>query len=157
MDPKDQEKTAFTTYFGLYEFKKMPFGLMNAPATFQHLMEIVLAGLAREGCLVYLDDVLVMGRAIEEHNKNLMKVLNRLRAAGLHLKPKKCCFAQLEVYYLGHVVSTNGIKTDPWKAQAVSEFPVPSNVKEVRSFVGLASYYRKFIPNFSKIVVPYMH
>ena len=154
MDSKDQEKTAFTTYSGLYEFKKMPFGLVNAPATFQRLMEVVLAGLAREGCLVYLDDVLVMGKTMEEHNRNLEKVLDRLRAAGLRLKPKKCYFAQLEVDYLGHVVSADGIKTDPRKAQAVREFPTPRNVREVRSFVGLASYYRKFIPNFSKVAGP---
>ena len=154
MDLSDQEKTAFATYSGLYEFKKMPFGLVNAPATFQRLMEVILAGLAREGCLVYLDDVLVMGRTMEEHNHNLVKVFDRLRTAGLRLKPKKCCFAQLEVEYLGHVVSTEGIKTDPKKAKAVSEFPTPSNVKEVCSFVGLASYYRKFIPNFSKIAGP---
>ena len=96
-----------------------------------------------------MDDVLVMGRTMEEHNKNLMKVLNRLRATGLHLKPKKCCFAQLEV---GHVVSASGIKIDPKKARAVSEFPL---TKEVRSFVGLVSYYRKFIPNFSKVASPF--
>ena len=154
MNPSDQEKTAFTTYSGLYEFKKMPFGLVNAPATFQRLMEVVLSGLAREGCLVYLDDVLVMGKTMKEHNENLQKVFNRLRAAGLRLKPKKCCFAQLEVDYLGHVVSSDGIRTDPKKTRAVSEFPVPTNVREVRSFVGLASYYRKFIPNFSKVAGP---
>ena len=154
MNPSDQEKTAFTTYSGLYEFKKMPFGLVNAPATFQRLMEVVLSGLAREGCLVYLDDVLVMGKTMKEHNENLQKVFDRLRAAGLRLKPKKCCFAQLEVDYLGHVVSSDGIRTDPKKSQAVSEFPVPTNVREVRSFVGLASYYRKFIPNFSKVAGP---
>ena len=90
MDPGSQEKTAFSTYSGLYEFRKMPFGLVNAPATFQRLMEVVLAGLAREGCLVYLDDVLVMGKTLEEHNENLEKVFCRLRAAGLCLKPKKC-------------------------------------------------------------------
>ena len=106
-DPSDQEKTAFT---GLYEFKKMPFGLVNAPVTFQRLMEVVLSGLTREGCLIYLDDVLVMGKTMEEHNENLKKVFDRLRDAGLHLKPTKCCFAQLEVDNLGHVVSSDGIK-----------------------------------------------
>ena len=154
MDPHDKEKTAFATYSGLYEFKKMPFGLVNAPATFQRLMEVVLSGLAREVCLVYLDDVLVLGKTMEEHNRNLMQVLDRLRAAGLRLKPGKCDFAQLEVTYLGHVVSATGIQTDPRKSQAVHEFPTPSNVKEVRSFVGLASYYRKFIPNFSRVAGP---
>ena len=154
MDSKDQEKTAFMTYSGLYEFKKMPFGLVNAPATFQRLMEVVLSGLAREGCLVYLDDVLVTGKTMAEHNKNLRLVLDRLRAAGLRLKPKKCCFAQLQVRYLRHIVSSDGIRTDPKKLQAVREFPPPSSVKEVRSFVGLASYYRKFIPHFARVAGP---
>ena len=154
MDPADQEKMAFSTYSGLYEFRKMPFGLVNAPATFQRLMEVVLAGLAREVCLVYLDDVLVMGKTLEEHNENLAKVLDRLCTVGLHLKPKKCSFAQLEVEYLGHVVSADGVRTDPKKSKAVSDFPTPLNVKDVRSFVGLASYYRKFIPSFSKVAGP---
>ena len=154
MDPADQEKTAFTTYSGLFEFRKMPFGLVNAPATFQRLMEVVLAGLAREVCLVYLDDVLVMGKTLEEHNENLAKVLDRLRGAGLRLKPKKCQFAQLHVEYLGHVVSADGVRTDLKKSEAVRDFPTPLCVKDVRSFVGLASYYRKFIPNFSKVAGP---
>ena len=151
MDSTAQEKTAFTTYSGLYEFKKMPFGLANAPATFQRLMENVLAGLARKSCL---DDVLVMGGAWEEQMRNLREVLDRLRAAGLRLKPKKCSFAQLEVEYLGHIVSATGVRTDPKKLKAVNKFPAPTNVKTLRSFVGLASYYRRFIPNFSKIAGP---
>ena len=154
MDPDSQEKTAFITYSGLYEFKKMPFGLVNAPATFQRLMEIVLTGLARDGCMVYLDDVLVIGRTFDEHNKNLTKVLERLRSAGLTLKPTKCKFAQLQVSYLGHVISEEGVQTDPAKLQAVKEFPVPTNVKALRSFLGLASYYRRFIPQFARIAGP---
>ena len=105
MDPESKEKTAFTTYAGLYQFKKMPFGLVNAPATFQRLMTVVLSALARRVCVVYLDDVLVFGRNIAEHNANLTQVLERLRRAGLRLKPKKCRFALKEVEYLGHVVS----------------------------------------------------
>lgn len=122
VDPESQEKTAFVTYSGLYEFKKMPFGLVNAPATFQRLMEVVLAGLARECWLVHLDDVLVMGRTIEEHNNNLAKVFSRLREAGLKLKPKKCRLAQQEVEYLGHLVTKDGISTDPKKLDAVRNF-----------------------------------
>ena len=154
MDQASQEKTAFITYSGLYEFKKMPFGLVNAPATFQRLMEVVLNGLARHGCMVYLDDVLVVGRTFGEYNDNLAKVFQRLRSAGLTLKPKKCKFAQLEVCYLGHVVSAGGVRTDPAKLQAIVEFPVPTNVKALRSFLGLASYYRRFIPQFSRIAGP---
>ena len=100
MDKASQEKTAFTTHAGLYEFQKMPFGLANAPATFQRLMEVVLHGLAREVCFVYLDDIVVVGATWEEHLANLTRVLDRIRRAGLKLKPKKCEFAQAEVLYL---------------------------------------------------------
>ena len=154
MDPSSQEKTAFATYSGLYEFCKMPFGLVNTPATFQRLMEVVLSGLARDSCHVYLDDVLVFGRTLEEHNSNLSKVLTRIREAGLRLKPKKCNFAQESVEYLGHVVSAAGIRTNPTKLRAVKEYPTPSNVKSLQSFLGLASYYRRFVPGFSKVASP---
>ena len=154
MDPASQEKTAFITHSGLYEFKKMPFGLVNAPATFQRLMEVVLSGLARDGCMVYLDDILVFGRTLDEHNDNLAKVFQRLRSAGLTLKPKKCKFVQTEVCYLGQVVSAERVRTDPSKLQAILEFPVPDNVKALRSFLGLASCYRRFIPQFSKTAGP---
>ena len=154
MDPASQEKTAFTTYSGLYEFCKMPFCLVNAPATFQRLMEVVLAGLARGSCHVYLDDVLVFGRTLEEHNSNLSKVLERIRGAGLRLKPRKCNFAKESVEYLGHVMSADGIQTNPQKLRAVNEYPTPSDVKSLRSFLGLASYYRRFVPGFSKVAAP---
>ena len=97
MEPESREKTVFVTYSGLFEFQRMPFGLANAPATFQRLMEVMLAGLARKICLVYLDDVLVVGKTLEEHNQNLTKVLERFWKAGLRLKVKKCNFAQAEV------------------------------------------------------------
>ena len=154
MDSTSQEKTAFSTYAGLYEFNKMPFGLVNAPATFQCLMEIALAGLTQDCCLTYLDDVLVTGRSIEEHNQYLVKVLDRLRDAGLRLKPTKCKLAQRSVEYLGHIVSEEGVRTDPKKLQAVSEYPTPTDVRSLRSFLGLASYYRRFIPNFAKTAGP---
>ena len=117
-------------------------------------MEVVLAGLAWDGVLVYLDDVLVVGSTLEEHNRKLATVFQRIRDAGLRLKPKKCRFAQEEVEYLGHVVSADGVRTDPKKVDAVRNFPTPVDVKALQSFVGLASYYRRFVPGFSKIAGP---
>ena len=154
MERTSQEKTAFITHSGLYEFRKMPFGLVNAPATLQRLMEIVLSGLAREVCPVYLDDVLVFGRTLEEHNRNLRKVLERIREAGLKLKPKKCLFTQRSVEYLGHIVSDQGIQADPKKVLAMARYPTPGDVKALRSFLGLTSYYRRFVPGFPKIANP---
>ena len=154
MDPSSTEKTAFVTSSGLYQFLKMPFGLVNAPATFQRLMEVVLAGLARKNCVVYLDDILVFGKDIAEHNANLQAVLQRLHEAGLRLKPVKCHLACEQVVYLGHVVSAAGIQTDPKKLGAVERYPKPRNVKALRSFLGLASYYRRFVPKFAATAGP---
>ena len=104
--------------------------------------------------MVYPDNVLVFGRNIAEHNANLTQVLERLRRAGLRLKPKKCRFALKEVEYLGHVVSARGVQTNPKKVTAVEQFPTPLDVKTLRSFLGLASYYRKFVPHFAKVAGP---
>ena len=109
-----REKTAFSTTEGLYEFKVMPFGLCNAPATFQCLMDIVLSGLQWTSCLVYLDEIIVMGRTFTEHVHNL-EVFHRIRNAGLKLKPDKCFFLQDKVKYLGRIVSKQGIEADPEK------------------------------------------
>ena len=118
------------------------------------VMESVLRGLARSVCLVYLDDVQVIGRTVEEHNRNLTRVLERIREAGLRLKPRKCKFSQELVTYLGHVVSARGVETDPEKLKAVRDYPEPTNVKSLRSFLGLASYYRRFVPGFSAVAGP---
>ena len=154
MDEETQEKTAFVTHSGLYEFCVMPFGLTNAPATFQRLMEIILNGLARDCCMVYLDDILVFSKTFEEHLDNLKKVFQRLQQAGLCLKPKKCSFIQHSVDYLGYIVSAEGITTHPKKMNAILDFPVPQDVKSLQSFLGLTSYYRRFVRNFSKIAHP---
>ena len=154
MDPESQPKTAFCSHSGLYEFTVMPFGLCNAPATFQRLMETVFRGLARDKCFVYLDDVLVVGQTFEEHLSNLREVFTRLKEAGLKLKPSKCHLAKSQVTYLGYVVSRQGITADRSKVTAVQDFPTPNSVKELRSFLGLASYYRRFIPGFSKVASP---
>lgn len=154
MDAADCEKTAFATRHGLFEFQVMPFGLCNAPGTFQRLMEFVLAGLQWQTCLVYLDDVIVYGQEFDEHLERLREVFNRFRQAGLKLKPSKCFLLRPRVPYLGHVISAEGVNTDPAKIEAVKQWPVPSKVTDVRSFLGLASYYWRFIQDFAEIAAP---
>jgi len=139
MSPDSKEKTAFITHEGLYEFTVMPFGLCNAPATFQRLMEVTLRGLARQKCIVYLDDILVVGQSFQEHIENLKEVLSRLKAAGLRLKPKKCHLVKQEVKYLGYVVSSARVSADLDKVRIIQDFPTPKNLKQLRSFLGLAS------------------
>ena len=139
---------------GLFEFSVMPFGLCNAPATFQRLMETVLEGLARKQCFVYLDDILVISSTWEEHLQNLELVIERLKKAGLRLKPKKCAFARQKVTYLGHVISEAGISVDPTKIEKIQSYPIPMGLKPLRQFLGITSYYRRFTPQFSKIAEP---
>ncbi|CAH8547811.1 unnamed protein product [Dicrocoelium dendriticum] len=152
--PMDIEKTAFVIPTGLYEFQTMPFGLANAPATFQRLMHIVLRDLQPSKCLVYLDDVIVHGRTLDEHLTNLETVLQCLSSAGLKLKPSKCDLLKREVKYLGHVISDCGIRSDPSKVQDIISWPIPESVEEVRSFLGLASYYRRFVKNYADMAAP---
>ena len=148
------KKTAFNSRKGLYEFKIMPFGLCNPPATFERLMETVLAGLHWQICLIYLDDIVVTGKSFENMVENLSKVFERFREAGLKLKPKKCHLFATEVEFLRHVVSAEGIQTNPKKTESIKNWPTPTCVKEVRSFLGLCSYYRRFIYQFSDIAKP---
>ena len=150
----DREKTAFVTPSGLYQFKCMPFGLTNAPATFQRLMNAVLRGLTPSQCLVYLDDIIVFSSTFDEHIHRLRSVFGALRSANLKVKPRKCHLLQSEVKFLGHIVSSQGIATDPSKVKAAREWPVPTSVKTLKSFLGFASYYRRFIRNFAKISSP---
>ncbi|GFX63475.1 retrovirus-related Pol polyprotein from transposon 17.6 [Trichonephila clavipes] len=152
--PEDREKTAFTSGQGLWQFKVMPFGLCNAPATFECLMETVLKGLTFEACLIYLDDVIIGGRTFEEHLQNIRKVLSKLSDANLKLNPSKCKFFQKEVNYLGHIISAEGVRTDPKKVFAVKNWKRPENLCELRSFLGLCTYYRKFVKGFSNIARP---
>ena len=158
MNPESVEKTAFVMPQGLYEFRVMPFGLTNAPGVFQRLMERVLARLNPEDgpdfVVVYIDDVLVFSRTLEEHLEHLRCVIQRIQEAGLKLKPTKCHFIRTEVEYLGHMITPEGLKTNPRLVVAVEEFPRPQNLSEVRRFLGLSSYYRRFIPQFSQIAQP---
>ena len=132
----------------------MPFGLCNAPATFQRLMQTVLAGLEWESYFVYIDDILVASETFEEHLLHLRQVFDRLRNANLRLKPSKCLFLRDEVPYLGYVISKDGIRPDPARTNQVKHFPTPKDVTQVRQFIGLASYYRRFIPGFAKVASP---
>ena len=132
----------------------MPFGLSNALATFQRLMDRILMGMQWHKCLVYLDDIIVFGRTFQETLENLRCVMDRLKAAGLKLKASKCDWFKKSVRYLGHIVSEKGIECDPEKVEAVQNWPVPESITQVRSFLGFAAYYRKFIPNFAEISFP---
>ena len=154
MKDEDAAKTAFITPDGLYEFTAMPFGLCNAPATFQRLMDQVLGNMRYEFALVYLDDVMVHSKTFEEHLEHLDAVLACLTEATLACKLKKCSFAQESTVYLGHVVSGDGIEPEPAKLEAVKEIAPPTSVREIRMFLGFVGYYRRFINNFSAVAKP---
>lgn len=154
VEPEDREKTAFITGEGLFQFKVLPFGLSNAPGTFQRLMDAVLSGLKWKIALVYLDDIVVWSATIEEHLSRLREVFSRIRQAGLKLKPQKCQLLQERIAFLGHEVSADGIRTDPAKVKAVKEWPVPRDAKSLRSFLGFATYYKRFINGFAELADP---
>ena len=154
MDVNTQEKAAFVTPSGLYEWNVMPFRLSNAPSTFERLMELVLKGLHWKISLIYLDDVIVMGYTFEEELEGLRQVFEHLACAGLKLEPKKCFLFQKRVSYLGHVVTEEGITADPGKVEQVRTWSIAENSTEVNIFLGLVSYYCWFIPDFSTVAQP---
>ncbi|GFX51763.1 retrovirus-related Pol polyprotein from transposon 17.6 [Trichonephila clavipes] len=154
LHPDDKEKTAFTTGQGLWQFKVMPSGLCNAPATFKRLMETALGGLSYEACLVFLDDIIIVWRSFEEHLKNIRRMLQKLKEANLKLSPSKCHLFRREVTYLDHIISAEGVRTDPDKISAVKHWNCPTDIYQLRNFLGLCTYYRKFVKNFSMIARP---
>jgi hypothetical protein len=154
MRETDEEKTAFKTHHGHFHFRVMPFGLTNAPATFQCLMNTVFAEYTRKFVIVFLDDILVYSRNLPEHLKHLRLVLDLLRKNQLYAKASKCSFAQSQIEYLGHVISENGVATDAEKTKAMQAWPVPTSATELRGFLGLTGYYRKFVPRYGIIAKP---
>ena len=160
-----KEKSAFVCSKGLFQWKVMPFGLCNAPPTFERLMETVLRGLQWEICLVYLDDIIIFGKTFNETLARLKTVISAIKRAGLKFKAKKCSLFQKSVQFLGHVVSSDGIATDPEKVKEIQNWPRPEEglklgnrkipfVTQVRSFLGVCSYYRKFIPSYAQLSEP---
>ena len=151
---EDRPKTAFSIGSGLHEFRVMPFGLATAANTFERLAELVLSGLTWKSSLVYLDDIVVFSSSFQEQIERLQEIFNRLIEANLKLKPKKFTLMQKKILYLGHIISEDGIETDPNKTEVVKNWPTPKNIKELRSFLGMCSYYRRFVSNFSHIASP---
>ena len=152
--PEDREKTAFVTPDGLWEFLRLPFGVSGGPATYQKAIEIVLSGLNYDTCLCYFDDIIVPSKNIDQQCTRLHALLSRFRKHNLRVKASKCKFADPKVLFLGHVVSDQGVHTNPRKIQDVSALQEPKTIEQVRSSLGLAEYYHRFIPNFAAVSQP---
>jgi hypothetical protein len=154
MDPADVPKTAFRVPQGHFQWKVLPFGLTNAPAKFQSTMNTILAPLIGKCCLVYLDDILIFSRTAEEHEHHLRQVFALLRHYKFYCKLPKCDFNKAEVKYLGHIVGADGIKVDPAKVATVASWPTPQTAHDIRQFLGLANYFRRFIQGFASLTAP---
>jgi hypothetical protein len=152
MNEQDREKTAFTTPWGMFMYDKMPFGLMNAGAKFQHAIDITFIGERDKFVVIYLDDLTVFSKTDEEHLIHLKQTFKKCRRFGLSLNPKKSHFSMREGKLLGHIVSRDGIKIDPKRIEAIDTINIPKNVKGIQSFLGRINFLRRFIPNFAEIV-----
>jgi hypothetical protein len=151
---EDISKTAFRTRYGHYEFTMVPFGLSNVPVVFMCLMNGIFREYLDKFVIVFLDGILVYSKSEEEHEQHLRMVLQILRQHQLYAKLIKCSFYQRQIHYLGHIISEEGIAIDPEKIKSIAEWTTPRNVSEVRSFMGLIGYYRRFIEGFSRIAHP---
>uniref|UniRef100_A0A914X6C2 RNA-directed DNA polymerase n=2 Tax=Plectus sambesii TaxID=2011161 RepID=A0A914X6C2_9BILA len=154
MEPASKEKTAFSTHTGHFEFNVMPFGLVNAGATFERLMENVLAGLQWDFVYLYLDDILIASHDDESHVRHLRQVFERLAHANLCAKPSKCAFGKPKAEYLGHVISAEGILPDPAKVASIATLAAPRKLKKLQAFLGFCNYYREYVPQFASIASP---
>lgn len=152
--PDDIQKTAFSVEHGLYEYLRMPFGLKNAPATFQRVMDHVLRDSIGKCCLVYMDDIIIFSVSLQEHIENLTKIFTALEKVNLKIQLDKSEFLKKEVAFLGHIVTDKGVKPNPSKIDAIQNWPVPKNQKELRGFLGILGYYRRFVRDFAKITKP---
>jgi hypothetical protein len=150
----EEWKTAFRCRYGLFEYNVMPFGLCNAPGTFQHYMNDTFREFLDRFLIIYLDDLLIYSDTLAEHRRHVRMVLERLQEAELCLKPSKCQFHVQEVAFLGFLVGPNGVKMDPAKVEAITSWPIPKSAQDIRMFIGLANFYRRFIKNFSKMAAP---
>ena len=151
---EDKEKTAFITKYGLYEFNVMPFGLCNAPSTFQRLMDVVLSSVLWKYAMVYIDDVNIYSESFEQHLEHLNEVFKLIKKANLRINPEKYHFCTNKMQFLGHIVGIDRIKPDLQKVEKLEKLPSPKNITQLRAFIGLASYYRRFIEGFTKKAVP---
>lgn len=153
----DRKKTAFSTPFGHYEYVRMPFGLKNAPATFQRLINSILREHINKICVVYLDDILIFSTSLQEHVDNVNKIFSALRKANLKIQIDKCNFFSKETEYLGHILTKDGIKPNPDKVKNIVNLKLPSTQKQIKSFLGVTGYYRKFIKDYARIAKPMTH
>lgn len=154
MADQDIEKTAFSVNNGKYEFVRLPFGLKNAPSIFQRVMDDVLREHIGKICYVYIDDIIIFSSTIDEHLKNLRTIFETLRKANFKIQPDKSEFLKTEVEFLGFIVSENGLKPNMKKVEAIQKYPEPTNLKELRAFLGLSGYYRRFVKDYAKIAKP---
>ena len=154
IDPVDKQKTAFYGVNGIYQYKMMPFGLCNAPATFQRFMNRTLQDFVGNTCLVYLDDIIIFSKTLDSHERNVKEILETLSNANLKINLEKSIFSKTKVKFLGHLISGNTIQPDPEKTEVIKNWPKPSNVKELQRFLGLANYYRRFVKGFSSLAIP---
>jgi hypothetical protein len=156
LEEEEGPKTAFSTKQDNWEYRRLPFGLKTVPATFQKLMNSVLSGLTGTRCFFYLDDIVIYAKSLADHNIKLREVeaLDRLWTYRLKLQPEKCEFLRKEVNYLGHQITEAGVKPDPQNVAEIMSYPIPTSVKELKTFCGMISYYRRFIPNCSRIAFP---